>query len=185
MQAAYAHAKLDVYTVIVRGEPFQLSKNQIEFDAPNYFTSCFCSGFSESVQLALTLDQNPVIFAIIVDYLSGYPILPLSPQCLSLGLSVDSATAHRYLLADAQFYGLSRLCELLTRPALSLDLQWTGYANEMVNLFEVAQGRLPGGAERRKDGSIVSARNGLPVLAHARGAVCTYVSLHNHTVQSV
>ncbi len=160
----------DTYTVVVRGETFGLSKTQIERDSPNFFTSCFLSGFSESARRTTTLDRNPTIFAIIVDYLSGYPILPLSP-----GVAMDAKTAHRYLLADADFYGLSRLCALLTQPTSSVDLRWTGYANEFVDLFDVVKGKLPEGVEMRDDGRILSTRSGLPVLVYASQVICTYV----------
>ncbi|KAI1795373.1 hypothetical protein LXA43DRAFT_865144, partial [Ganoderma leucocontextum] len=156
----------NIYTVVLRGETFELSKTQIECDSPNFFMSCFLSEFSESARCTTTLDQNPIIFVIIVDYLSGYLVLPLS-----LGQGMDTSAAHRYLLADAEFYGLSRLCALLTQPMPSIKLCWMGYANEVVSLFDVVKGKLPEGVEKREDGRVISTHSGLPVLVHATGVV--------------
>ncbi|TBU28409.1 hypothetical protein BD311DRAFT_758591 [Dichomitus squalens] len=163
----------DVYTVIVRGETFELYHDQITFDSPNYFTTCFLSGFAEAKDRTLRLSRHPTLFAIIVEYLSGYPILPLSSQAVPPNM--DVANAHRCLLADAQYYGLQRLCALLTKPTLDMNLGWIGYANEVVDLRDVVGGKLPVGIVRREDGSVVSAHNGLPVIAYARDVVFTFV----------
>ncbi|EJF60270.1 hypothetical protein DICSQDRAFT_137599 [Dichomitus squalens LYAD-421 SS1] len=161
----------DVYTVVVRGETFELYHDQITFDSPNYFTTCFLSGFAEAKDRTLRLSRHPTLFAIIVEYLSGYPILPLSSQAVPP--KMDLANAHRCLLSDAQYYGLQRLCALLTKPTLDMDLGWIGYANEVVDLRDVIRGKLPVGIVRREDGSVVSAHNGLPVIAYARDVVFT------------
>ena len=165
----------DVYTVLVRGERFELYHDQITFDSPNYFTACFLSDFAESAARTLRLSRNPTLFAIIVEYLSGYPILPLSAQAIPS--TMDLASAHRCLLADAQFYGLQRLCELLESRSPEIDVRWTGYANEMVSLRDVVKGTLPAGIVRRDDGTLVSLDSGLPPLVFAKDVVFTYVSL--------
>ncbi|KAM5534171.1 hypothetical protein V8D89_012191 [Ganoderma adspersum] len=161
----------DVYTVIVRRERFELYHDQITFDSPNYFTACFLSDFSESAARTLRLSRNPTLFSIIVEYLSGYPILPLSAQ--TIPSTMDLASAHRCLLADAQFYGLQRLCELLESRRPEIDLRWTGYANEMVSLRDVVKGTLPAGIVQRDDGTLVSLDSGLPPLVFVKDVVFT------------
>ncbi|RDX48993.1 hypothetical protein OH76DRAFT_618938 [Lentinus brumalis] len=156
----------DIYTVIVRGEEFQLTHGQISFDSPNHFLDCFTSGFLESRERILRLDRNPSLFALIVDYLSGYPILPLTPDSIPGGMGVT--TARRYLLADAQYYRLQRLCNQLTMPSLRIPLGWAGLADEMVSLRDVLASTLPDGVIQREDGSVISTRTGNPVLIYAQ-----------------
>ncbi|EPQ54438.1 hypothetical protein GLOTRDRAFT_139027 [Gloeophyllum trabeum ATCC 11539] len=154
------------YTVIVRDQEFRLSKRQIEFDSPNFFTSCFLGSFQESSSKSVTLDRNPQLFAIILEYLSGYEILPLS-ACDKM----DVAYVTRNLLVDADFYGLTRLRRLLTAPSLppSLSLEWAGLARQVVTLPEVISEHLPPGIEY-VDGALYSEHHGnqLPVLVSAR-----------------
>ena len=161
----------DTHTVIVRGEPFQLSRNQIDFDAPNFFSTYFSSGFVESAKRTLTLDRNPALFALIVEYLSGYPILPLSAESAPPLMSL--AMARRCLLADAQFYGLQKLSALLTPSKLNLDTRWMGYATQTVDLHDLVRHALPTGIIQQPDGSVVSTQNGLPVITFAHNVVAT------------
>ena len=165
----------DVYTVIVRRETFQLDHAQVHFDAPNFFSNCFSSGFAEATTRVLKLHRSPITFAIIVDYLSGYPIMPLAEDAPALPRHMDAAALHRYLLEDARFYELQGLYDLLTTSRPSTDLRWTGYANEMVSLWDVARGELPEGVVRQADGSVVSTEEGLPMLAYARDVIIRYV----------
>ncbi|KAI0700392.1 hypothetical protein C8T65DRAFT_580310 [Cerioporus squamosus] len=157
--------KNTVYKVIVRGEEFQLTHDQISFDSPNYFTTCFTSGFAESCGRKLRLHRNPALFTLIVEYLSGYPILPLSADYLPAGMGVT--TAHRFLRADAQFYGLEKLCGMLSLPVPSTYLAWIGLASDVVHLQDVLSpaSTLPDGVVRADDGSVVSERTRLPVPA--------------------
>ncbi|TFK85590.1 hypothetical protein K466DRAFT_494449 [Polyporus arcularius HHB13444] len=168
--------KKDYYTVCMRGEVFHLSDSQISFDSPNYFTTCFQSGFSEARSRILRLDRYPVLFAIIVDYLSGYPILPLSTRAIPT--TMDMRTALRFLLADAQFYELQGLCNFLTLPTPAIDLSWAGFAGEFVNLRDVLNDTLPEGVVKNEDGSVVRAGSNLLVFAHARNMVLRLVVLH-------
>ncbi|KAG9124430.1 hypothetical protein FRC07_011672 [Ceratobasidium sp. 392] len=98
---------LDTYTVVVRGETFLLTRDQIEFDSPNYFTSCFLGEFTEAQTHTLTLSRDPQLFKIIIDYLSGYDVLPLHESAIPQRMNSDAAL--RNLLADAQFYQLDGL----------------------------------------------------------------------------
>ncbi|QRV84498.1 hypothetical protein RhiJN_12514 [Ceratobasidium sp. AG-Ba] len=88
-------------------QPFALTRDQIEFDSPNYFTSCFLGEFVESQTRTLTLSRDPDLFKIVIDYLNGYEVLPLHESVLPKRMS--SEVALRNLLVDAQFYGLDGL----------------------------------------------------------------------------
>ncbi|TFK84491.1 hypothetical protein K466DRAFT_496484 [Polyporus arcularius HHB13444] len=161
------------YTVVLRGEAFQLSHSQIYFDSPNYLTTCFSSGFAESRNRTLRLDRSPALFAIIVDYLSGYTVLPISPRAIPP--TMTEATALDNLLADARFYDLQGLQDLIfsTKRCVG-DLTWMGLANETVSLRDVLAHELPHGVVERDDGSVVST-DGLPVLVSARDMLATCV----------
>ncbi|KZT25392.1 hypothetical protein NEOLEDRAFT_1148028 [Neolentinus lepideus HHB14362 ss-1] len=157
------------YTVTVRDQEFRLSKRQIEFDSPNFFTACFLGSFQESSSKSVALDRNPQLFAIIVEYLSGYEILPLPAAFLSERM--DAGYVTRNLFVDADFYGLMGLKRLLTTPKLppSLGLEWAGLARKIVTLSEVVSENLPPGVEY-VDGGLYSEEEGnqLPVLVYAR-----------------
>ncbi|KAM5537258.1 hypothetical protein V8D89_008988 [Ganoderma adspersum] len=116
-------------------EPFQLSHNQIDFDAPNFFSTCFSSGFTESTKCTLTLDCNPALFALIIEYLSRYPILSLSAEATPPLMSLTMA--HHCLLTNVQFYGLQKLSALLTMSTLNLDTCWIDYATQTVDLHDL------------------------------------------------
>jgi hypothetical protein len=99
LDATQSNTDSGTYTVIVRGQPFHLSKAQISFDSPNLFTDSFLGDFAEASSHNMKLDSNPDIFSLIVEYLSGYPILPLDEAMVPRQMSVQSAT--RYLVKDA------------------------------------------------------------------------------------
>lgn len=163
----------NIYTVVMRGEEFQLTYDQISFDSPNFFTACFTSGFAESKDRVLKLSRNPVVFSLIVEYLSGYPILPLTSEFIPQGISI--AMARRFLVTDAEFYGLQRLSSMLTLPSPSADLAVLGLANEAVSLHDVLGDKLPDGIVRQDDGSVVSAKSRLPVLVHVQDVLLRYI----------
>ncbi|CAE6406350.1 unnamed protein product [Rhizoctonia solani] len=97
------------YTVVLRGQEFVLTKSQIEFDSPNYFTACFLGDFREAQTKRLEILRNPELFELIVEHLCGYEILPLDDDATSSHLSADAVL--RNLRADALFYQLDRLVE--------------------------------------------------------------------------
>ncbi|KAG8687846.1 hypothetical protein FRC09_013249 [Ceratobasidium sp. 395] len=99
----------DKYTVEMRGEKFLLTRDQVEFDSPNYFTSCFLGEFTEAQTRTLTLSRDPELFKIILDYLSGYDVLPLHELMIPKRMNFNAAL--RNLLADAQFYQLDGLVD--------------------------------------------------------------------------
>lgn len=133
------------YTVVVRDEEFTLSRSQLEFDSPNYFTAIFFGDFAEGDSKLTTIhvDRNPTLFAIIVEYLSGYPLsLPIAPKALPR--TMDSRTAMLALADDAAFYGLDKLHSLITSPNKpNIDFSWTGFSGHVVSFDDVLRGSLP------------------------------------------
>ena len=67
----------EVFTVVTRGEEFSLSRSQVEFDSPNLFKSAFLDhDSSEARSRILETDRHPLLFAIILEHLSGYALPP-------------------------------------------------------------------------------------------------------------
>lgn len=156
----------------MRGEQFTLSHGQITFDSPNLFTQSFLSDFSEATTRSLSLDSDPGLFTIIVDYLSGYPVLPLEEQELTRKLSVAKAT--RYLAKDADYLGLSGLQEML-RARSNRVIDDRGISNNKVDLQDLLGGSLPSGLSwREEDGSLVDQKD-RPVVAVAANLGIQYV----------
>ncbi|KAH8115024.1 hypothetical protein DFH11DRAFT_1590989 [Phellopilus nigrolimitatus] len=130
------------FTVVVRDEEFTLRRSQLNFDAPNYFTAYFFGDFAESGTTVVHVDRSPELFAIIVEYLSGYTILPLAAKALPR--TMDGRTALLNLVEDAAFYGLSGLYAHLTAPRQpTIDFAWTGFSSHVVSFEDVLKGKLP------------------------------------------
>jgi len=109
---------VEEYVIIVRSERFVLARDQMLFDSPNYFTMLFDGPFKESSEgrREVVLYRDPFLFRIIESYLSGYQILPLPTTGLPPHMS--HAAMIKNLFADAQFYQLNGLIELL-RPLVN------------------------------------------------------------------
>ena len=165
------------YTVLVRDEEFNLSKKQLEFDSPNYFTTYFFGDYMESGSKTMTLDRNPDLFALIVEYLSGYTILPLSPKALPR--MMDEHMAMQNLAEDAAFYGLNRLYALLTKPnAPKMDLSWSGFSGRVVSFEDLLAGKLPDAVSYTTAGLCSfdpGSGTGKPVIIYARNLPLRYV----------
>lgn len=100
------------YTVIIRDSVFKLSKSQIEFDSPNFFTACFLSDFQEAQTRTVEVMRDPDLFRIIVNYLCGYTVLPLTGTAVPTTMTPASALVN--LRLDAEYYqlnGLVRACD--------------------------------------------------------------------------
>lgn len=103
------------YTIILRGERFLLSSDQLHFDAPNYFTSLFQGPFQEAAEgkHEVVLYRDPHLFRVIETYLSGYQIFPLSNDGWPKHMSAEAAMKN--LIEDAKFYGFEKLLLLLEK----------------------------------------------------------------------
>jgi hypothetical protein len=99
------------YTVIVSGEKFVLTRDQIESDPGNYFASYFLGEFSEAAAgtRELIVQKEPHIFKLIQAHLRGYDILPLSDKVIPWHLTKETMISN--LLNEAEFYGLDLLCQ--------------------------------------------------------------------------
>ncbi|CAE6473631.1 unnamed protein product [Rhizoctonia solani] len=105
------------YTVVLRGQEFVLTKSQIEFDSPNYFTACFLGEFQEAHTKRLELSRSPDLFKLIIEHLCGYEVLPLDNKANTSHMSAGSLL--RNLRADALFYqldGLVKSCDRAIKP---------------------------------------------------------------------
>ncbi|KAG8735786.1 hypothetical protein FRC10_010157 [Ceratobasidium sp. 414] len=104
----------DQFVVLVSGQSFILTRSQIEFDSPNYFTEWF----SEKPPGAkLELWRNPDLFRWIINHLSGYSMISLDPLKFSLPGSLGVSE----LRADAAFYGLAKLKSLCEQVLVDGD----------------------------------------------------------------
>ncbi|KAG8783846.1 hypothetical protein FRC12_019293 [Ceratobasidium sp. 428] len=103
----------------MRGETFVLTRDQIEFDSPNYFSTCFLGEFAESRTRTLTLSRDPELFGIILDHLSGYEVLPLHSSAIPKRMSQELALHN--LLVDARFYLLDGLSQRISSTTQSLN----------------------------------------------------------------
>ncbi|ELU38927.1 hypothetical protein AG1IA_07045 [Rhizoctonia solani AG-1 IA] len=129
------------YTVIMRGQEFVLTKSQIEFDSPNYFSSCFLGDFREAQSRSLELCRNPDLFRIIVEYLCGYEVLPLNDKLLPSFMSTKMGLEN--LRIDALFYqleGLVKACETFAKPRIShrvpkMSFMLLGYTARNTNIL--------------------------------------------------
>ncbi|CAE6419971.1 unnamed protein product [Rhizoctonia solani] len=127
------------YTIVVTGHTFKLSKSQIEFDSPNFFTSHFLNWPDEHTSRELKISRDPYLFTIIMRYLNGYHVLPLHPTLVPPHCTPETALAD--LRVDAQFYQLNALSSLLSSPKNWEDQLATGYA-EISGHYNTASDRL-------------------------------------------
>ena len=97
----------DEYTIILRGQRFVLTRDQIEADSPNFFINRFLGEYSESQSREIKLGRNPALFAFIIEHLSGYDILPLPDSAILPGATMELMMKN--LMADAMFYSLDAL----------------------------------------------------------------------------
>ncbi|KAF8601059.1 hypothetical protein BDV93DRAFT_546028 [Ceratobasidium sp. AG-I] len=100
----------DNFTVLFRGVEFTLTRSQVEFDSPNFFTACFLGKFQESETRTVKISRDPVLFGIVFDYLCGYTVLPLGGSVIPTRMSLTTALIN--LRVDAEFYQLDGLLEM-------------------------------------------------------------------------
>jgi hypothetical protein len=104
-----------LYSLIVSGERFELTKDQIESDPGNYFATFFFGDFAEANNgcSELVISKEPKLFKLMQAHLRGYIILPLSPSSIPDYMTPETAVIN--LLAEAQYYGLQLLVEKIER----------------------------------------------------------------------
>ena len=97
---------IEKYTIIVSGERFVFTADQLESDPGNYFSSYFLGGFKEVPYgtREMELEKEPLFFKLIQAHLRGYDVLPLPEQCIPPYMTKEGALVN--LSKEAQFYGL-------------------------------------------------------------------------------
>jgi hypothetical protein len=178
-----AYRDIKTYQVYVQGKAFTLYEEQIRYDAPNAITEHFDQPHPwDPKQSAppMQLARDPILFGIIVQYLSGYEVLPLSENGLPPGMTIE--TAMKNLIKDADALRLRNLVKLLKKPTFPPHVElasWAGLNSTLVSLedlvdeeFEPTEGDLYW--HSRND--ILSGANGLPVLVFAKNIPIQYVS---------
>lgn len=154
------------FTVIVSGREFNLSYEQINYDQPNVFTIAFLDqGFNEQTNGTMIFDsRSSEIFQQIVEYLSGYPIFPVSQP--------------RKLLADCEFYGLDGLRDLLSLPKVGDALSSRHAIRRVIRFEDVVSGRAKG-VEWSEEGLVETERHALwHAMVFMTGALLKSVQSH-------
>jgi hypothetical protein len=110
-----------LYSLIVSGERFELTKAQIESDPGNYFVTLFFGDFAEADNgcTELVISKEPKLFKLIQAHLRGYIILPLPPSSIPDYMTLETTLIN--LLTEAQYYGLQLLVEKIEQ--FQLDQQ--------------------------------------------------------------
>jgi hypothetical protein len=100
-----------LYAIVVSGEIFNFTRDQLESDPGNYFATYFFGGFEEAAQGAqeLRLEKEPRLFQLIQAHLRGYDILPIPETMVPPYMTKE--TMINNLFNEAQMYGLDLLAE--------------------------------------------------------------------------
>lgn len=110
------------FQVVVREKVFNLSREQITYEPGNLFEATYLlksPGSMSGSNNILKVDRHPGSFNVIVDYLSGYDIFPLSDEeCFKAGMDRDRLL--RYLVSDAVYYSLPVLGDRTKKEMIRL-----------------------------------------------------------------
>jgi hypothetical protein len=112
---------VNIYTLVVSGEHFDLTKDQLESDPGNYFETYFLGEFQEAAEgvKELTLHKEPKLFKLIQAHLRGYDVIPLSEGSIPQYMTRETATQN--LLKEALYYGLTQLQEKIEKWIQKLE----------------------------------------------------------------
>ncbi|QRV97061.1 hypothetical protein RhiJN_25080 [Ceratobasidium sp. AG-Ba] len=117
-------ASANEFTVLVSEKLFKITRKQIHFDAPNYFTKRVLTNPPTVGSRIMELSRDAEMFQFILDYPSGYSAIStdrLVISCLPASRSIQD------LLVDATFYELDKLKAICTRllehPIVELENQ--------------------------------------------------------------
>jgi hypothetical protein len=103
----------DQFTVIVSGQRFAFTRDQLESDPGNYFATYFLGGFKEASSNAkeMILEKDPLLFTLIQAHLRGYDPFPIADAFTPKYMT--KASALKNLMSDAKYFGLVRLEEAI------------------------------------------------------------------------
>lgn len=99
----------ELYTLIVSGERFTFTRDQLESDPDNYFATYFFGSFSEASNGAheLTMEKEPALFRLIQAHLRGYKVLPIPDRIVPVYMTKETMLDN--LLVEAEYYALEEL----------------------------------------------------------------------------
>lgn len=93
------------YTVVVSGQPFVFTRDQLESEPGNYFASYFLGSFDGTSELEI--ENEPAIFKLIQVHLRGHEVFPFPDGLIPSYMTKESFV--KSLLADAKRYKLPEL----------------------------------------------------------------------------
>ncbi|CAG8669000.1 726_t:CDS:1 [Acaulospora colombiana] len=101
----------DIYALIVSGECFKLTKDQLESDPGNYLATYFLGDFAEATDgvQELHISKEPKLFTLIQAHLRGYTIFPIPDSIVPPYMTKETTIEN--LILEAEFYGLEILEE--------------------------------------------------------------------------
>ncbi|KAG8713165.1 hypothetical protein FRC11_013066 [Ceratobasidium sp. 423] len=111
------------YQITIQGVDFFLSRPQIDFDGPNYFTDYFFGDWIDAPPGERRIElpwRDPGLFPIIISYLSGYPVIPLDERVAPEHVSLTRTLLN--LRADARFYRLNGLVDACDEQLERMDI---------------------------------------------------------------
>jgi hypothetical protein len=97
------------YSIIVSGEKFIFTRDQLESEPDNYFYTYFLGDFVEAANNAreLNLQTDASLFKLIQAHLRGYEIFPTQDAC------VPGYMTKMGLRKEVDYFGLCRMVELI------------------------------------------------------------------------
>lgn len=103
----------DQYTIIVSGQRFVLTRDQLESEPGNYFATYFLGEFEESSNNSreMILEKDPLLFTLIQAHLRGYDPFPITDAFTPKYMTRNSALKN--LMSDTKYFGLVRLEEAI------------------------------------------------------------------------
>ncbi|CCA78009.1 hypothetical protein PIIN_09523 [Serendipita indica DSM 11827] len=126
------------YTIIVDGEKFVLTRDQLLSDPRNYFATYFLGDFGEARagRRELVLSKEPLIFKLIHTHLRGYDVFPIPDSLVPSYMTKEGVVKN--LLRDARFFGLELLEQSVLQEMESLDYRNTTNKRK---IYMLAEGR--------------------------------------------
>lgn len=125
------------YTIVVSGQQFTLTRDQLESEPGNYFASYFLGRFQEASNNTreMKLQKDPLLFKFIQAHLRGYDPFPIPESFVPSYMTKEGALKN--LLKDAQFFRLARLEELTWKEINKRVID--GPAGEIIYQYWVSQ----------------------------------------------
>jgi hypothetical protein len=126
------------YIIIVSGQRFVVTRDQLESEPGNYFATYFLDKFQEfpNNTREIKLQKDPLLFTLIQAHLRGYDPFPIPDSSVPSYMTKEGVLKN--LLKDAQYFGLTRLEELI-REETNRKMNEGSVAGEKIYQFWVSQ----------------------------------------------